>query len=305
MGARISLLVMLFAAITQLCVPVEAQHREQVRARFASPAKVALSPQPKQSSLALHGGSTVAFISPDKWNGLSGKLKVTLESLHHYYTDLFGTIPAFEVSVRLMEEDAFYATTGAPSWTNALYYRGQITIPVTENEAIDFDNLARSVKHEFTHAVVHALSGGRCPGWIDEGLAQWAEGGENPALRPALKSWLTRRKPVSFRLLQGGFTKLEPDMVPAAYAQSLYGVKAILGNFGFIRLQGYFEDLREGQSSHTAFEANFDMHEAIFERRFANTLTKWARHDVPLTHGTRPEHNHAHRNRAVMGRFGK
>jgi hypothetical protein len=141
----------------------------------------------------------------------------------------------------------------------------------TEGET-DYDNLVRSIKHEYTHAVIHALSDGKCPGWLDEGLAQWAEGDENPALKPALSTWLRRNEVVSLKLLQGGFTKLETRMVAAAYAQSLYAAEYVINGFGFEKIKTYFEDLRSGTSKEDAFSGSFGISESSFERRLSGHL---------------------------------
>jgi hypothetical protein len=226
--------------------------------------------------LALQGGTTLTLISPERWSKLADKLAATLSATHRHFTDLFGRIPAFMTTVRLTDDETFYLTTGAPRWTNAMYFKGQILIPLVTEEEIDFNSIERAVKHEFTHAVVHALSSGRCPGWLDEGLAQWAEGNENPALRPALVMWLNRHPPVALSLLQGGFTRLDAHMVPAAYAQSLFAANVMVNTFGFGKLRGYLDALHDGGEKEPAFEKNFGLSERNFEKSLALTLYKWA-----------------------------
>ena len=232
--------------------------------------KVAFAP------LNLKGGSTLTLISPQAWAPLAEKIRAVLEVTHDNYANLLGDIPAFSTAVRLMDEDTFFAATGAPRWTNAMYYKNQIIIPLAANIQIDMDGLVRAVKHEYTHAIIHALSGGRCPGWLDEGLAQWAEGSENPALRPALKAWVRQRGAVSLDLLQGGFTRLEQRMVPAAYAQSLYAAYVVLDSFGFNQVRDFLNNLRQGYSKAEAFERSFGITEARFEEHLKSSLKKWA-----------------------------
>ncbi len=225
--------------------------------------------------LSLSGGTKLTLISPEHWNAVAKKISGNLEKSHSFFSKLFGDIPAFQSSVRLMDEEDFYAETGAPRWTNAMYYRKQIIIPMSRSEAIDFDNLFRSVRHEYTHAVIHALSNGKAPGWLDEGIAQWAEGSENPALRPALYNWLSDNKPLPLLMLQGGFTKLESKMVPAAYAQSLFAANTMINTFGFKEIRGYFDSLRTGSNKPGAFKNNFRMSESKFEQHLAKTLNRW------------------------------
>jgi hypothetical protein len=111
--------------------------------------------------------------------------------------EVFGDIPKLNVQVHLMPEEEYYALTSAPEWTNAIFYEGEILIPVRKTTS--HESINRTIRHEFTHAVVDAMSDGKCPGWLDEGLAQWAEGEDNPALSPALLKWLGNNYLILYR----------------------------------------------------------------------------------------------------------
>jgi hypothetical protein len=221
-------------------------------------------------------GCRLTLIAPSQWSEIATEISTELIKTHQQLTDLFGTIPPFRSSVRLLDEASFYELTGAPGWTNAMFFRGEIIIPLSLNEPIDLENLHRSVKHEYSHAVFSALSGGFVPGWLDEGLAQWIEGEENPALRNSLRSYLVSATPVPLSLLQGGFTKLAPRMVPAAYAQSLIAVQALLKAYGVDGISTYLRLLREQISKEEAFTTAFGMSEVDFETRLDETLRLWA-----------------------------
>lgn len=224
----------------------------------------------------LQDGSRLTLISPRRWSDIAEEITSELTRAHQRLTALFGTIPPFRSSVRLMDEKAFYDLTGAPGWTNAMFFRGEIIIPLSKTQPIDLENIHRSVKHEYTHAVLSALSKGRIPGWMDEGLAQWAEGEENPALRSTLKHYLQKNDPVPLNLLQGGFTKLEPRMVPAAYAQSLLAMQAMIKAYGIVKITNYLSLLREDIEKQIAFETAFGLEHAQFEQKLSTTLKTWA-----------------------------
>ncbi len=226
--------------------------------------------------LTLSDGSKLTLISPRRWGDIAEDISAELTETHLQLTKLFGSVPPFRSSVRLMDEPSFYELTGAPAWTNAMFFRGEIIIPLSTSKPIDLENLHRSVKHEYSHAVFSALSGGMIPGWIDEGLAQWIEGDENPALRNSLKHYLQRASPVPLALLQGGFTKLESQMVPAAYAQSLLAVQAMIKAYGIEKISLYLGLLREEVDKEAAFYTAFGITESDFENRLRNTLVTWA-----------------------------
>jgi len=249
------------------------------------------------SPVTLNGGGSLTLISPERWSTLADEVVSALKAVHHELSGMFGPIPAFKTSIRLTDQDSFHRSTGAPTWTNALYYRGQILIPLSLTEDPDIDNVRRSVRHEYTHAVINALSAGRAPGWLDEGIAQWIEGEENPALRPALARWLQDNDPVPLSLMQGGFTKMSADMVPAAYAQSLFSATVVINTFGFGDIRTYLESLKQGMDKDAAFAYGFSLDTASFERRLGRTLRSWERKQ-PFTnssiHAERASYGHQH-----------
>jgi hypothetical protein len=270
LSALLASAIAILVALPPLSAP--AQSKEIPKARYTDPAEES---RLRFTPLNLSNGSKLTVISPTKWSDVTKQILRTLNDTHKEFTQLFAEIPAFSTSVRLMEETTFFELTGAPAWTNAMFFRGQIIIPLSSKKEIDLDNLIRSVKHEYTHAIMSSLSGGRLPGWLDEGIAQWFEGSESPGLRDALREWLRDHKPVSLSLLQGGFTKLNTEMVPAAYAQSLLATKALAEKFGFPAIGRFLILLREGVDKQSAFLTAFDMTQEAYDMELGKALTTW------------------------------
>ena len=270
LSALLASAIAILVALPPLSAP--AQSKEIPKARYTDPAEES---RLRFTPLNLSNGSKLTVISPTKWSDVTKQILRTLNDTHKEFTQLFAEIPAFSTSVRLMEETTFFELTGAPAWTNAMFFRGQIIIPLSSKKEIDLDNLIRSVKHEYTHAIMSSLSGGRLPGWLDEGIAQWFEGSESPGLRDALREWLKDHKPVSLSLLQGGFTKLNTEMVPAAYAQSLLATKALAEKFGFPAIGRFLILLREGVDKQSAFLTAFDMTQEAYDDELGKALTTW------------------------------
>lgn len=269
------IVTLLVAASAVVTPPALGENKGTERARYAAPAE---SGRLRFTPIDLSNGSRLTLISPSEWSETSKKLIKTVYDTHEEFTQLFYEVPAFSTSVRLMDEDEFFSLTGAPSWTNALFFRGQIIIPLSLKTPIDLDNLNRSVRHEYTHAILSALSGGHLPGWLDEGLAQIFEGSESPGLRDALRAWLTTHDTVPLSLLQGGFTKLDQEMVPAAYAQSLLATRVLLERSSYKALGNYFLMLREGVDREAAFATAFPFTMEEFEVQLRKALKRWASH---------------------------
>lgn len=283
MRIKLSLLVLIQLIALWLGQPIDLLAETSVRTSSESRARFSTQSKHIPTSalpVKLPGGSTLTLISPQKWDSLSANLLDTLQEQHKYFSDLFGSIPPFTVTLLLMTEQDFFESTGAPTWTTALFYRGRIIIPLSDAIVADNESLVRSIKHEYTHAVVHALTSGKCPGWIDEGLAQWAEGAEHPALSPALLRWLNTRSPVPLALLQNGFTKLNSQVVAPAYAQSYFATRLIIAEKGFEALGHYFHALHTGKPSDQAFKLAFGMEEQIFEQLLRKRLKEWQNHSV-------------------------
>jgi hypothetical protein len=139
-------------------------------------------------------------------------------------------------------------------------------IPVDSEAARDAENLERSVRHESIHGLIHSLTNGRAPGWIDEGLAQWGEGPIHPALRRILQEWLRDRPLIPFKELQTGFTHLSQEKVPAAYAGSLFATQEIVALYGFHTLKLYFDKLKNNEERRKAFRESFGTEEESFQQ---------------------------------------
>jgi hypothetical protein len=279
-GRRLNLAELLFAllliATSPPLVADPTPQQTAPRARLADLKASAFS-ELTFSPRHLGDGSTLTLVSPSLWEPLNLRLEECLRKCHDYLRRQFGELAPITVSVRLMEEEAFFRRTHAPRWTNALFSGGEITIPVAVDGRLDMLNLFRAARHEYTHAVVSALSEGRCPGWLDEGLAQWAEGAENPALQQALRRWLLHEQPPPFAALQNGFTKLPIRMVAAAYGESLSAVKTLIADHGFGRIRAFLADLRQGESAGKAFRRSFYVDLRTFEHELQARLTTAAR----------------------------
>lgn len=229
------------------------------------------------TSEEMPGGGTLVVISPLSLPALPSYVSTTIRSTHQQYEELVGPLPPVDAVVKFLNEELFYKTTAAPRWTNALFFRGQILLPLAKDTVEDQDNLKRSLKHEYSHAVLHAITNGKCPGWFDEGFAQLAEGPELLSLKRALKSWLATKDVVSFRSLKGGFTRLNPEMVPPAYAQSLYASRFLRDSQSASKIRTFLLLLRSGEPQESAFTSAFDMSLDAFEADLNRNLKKVSR----------------------------
>ena len=189
---------------------------------------------------------------------------------------ILNFLPERKVVLRFLSPKQFTEQTNAPEWTNAMFFRGEIIIPLNENLSMDAEELKRALRHEYVHAVFAEISGFRCPAWLDEGIAQLFEGQPNALLGPSLKRWIQKHEAMPLDWLENGFTSLDDSVVPAAYAQSLFVSRILVERHGFSGIVKYLTNLKDGHSGETAFKMAFGESQKDFEQSLTRKIALWA-----------------------------
>lgn len=200
-----------------------------------------------------------------------------LDGVYKEYTELFGRSPKRKVTLRFLSPFEFKRYTGAPEWTSAMYFNDEITIPLNPQKGIHVSDLGRAIRHEYAHAVIAELSSGKCPAWLDEGLAQLLEGKINPLLGPALRKWISNNDSMPLSWLENGFTLLDDSIVPAAYAQSLFATRIIIKKYGYEGVSNYLNLLNSGHNDTDAFSKAFNKRQKDFNLELTKSIREWAK----------------------------
>ncbi len=167
-----------------------------------------------------------------------------LTEAHAEYARRFGFRPDLPITVVLQTGARFRDNTpAAPDWAEG-WNDGTIQVPVMGLEAPN-PHLVRVLRHELAHSFVASRTGNNCPTWLQEGVAQWLEGGD-PARNDAGLAALARagRLP-NLLTLEGPFRALSEAEATSAYATSLAAVAHILrtrGEPGLLRLIAALSD---------------------------------------------------------------
>lgn len=230
------------------------------------------SPVVTFAPIPLGDDSTIQLMSTPALAFLGPELLEAIRRHHRELNELLGGVSGVRSTLRLIDAEEFYSITQLPSWTNAMFFRKQIVIPIDNSRGIDRKELERSLRHEYFHALTNSLSDGKCPGWLDEGLAQLIEGTPHPHLWLALSTYLKKRGIVPFDRLMKGFTKLPADMVAPAYAQSLVAAGMVKSQFGIPSIRLFFRKLREGVATNEAFRLSFGIPFSAFQTRVWDNL---------------------------------
>jgi tetratricopeptide (TPR) repeat protein len=199
--------------------------------------------------------------------------RIVLERLEDAYFTVgrkLNFYPSERTPVVLYAMEQFYDITQAPSWTGGVY-DGRIKLPVqglVEHDPV----LDRTLRHEFGHVLVTALSRNRAPVWLSEGTAIWAEEGEEREREAWALQVIEGRSLFRLSSLNRPFIHLSENEMPLAYAQSYLAVRTILDAHGPSRLRDLILALGQEPDVERAFERVLGTQLVTFERDLLDFL---------------------------------
>ncbi len=201
-------------------------------------------------------------------------------SLENSYSDLvrdLGVSPRQNISVALYTSQAFFDVTEAPSWIGALN-DGKLRIPIQGVNNVT-PELARVLKHELAHSFINQVSHGRCPQWLNEGIAQLVEPKQLGPTRGARLAELYRGgHQIPFSSLERSFLGFSPFEAVLAYDESLAAAEYIRDTYGIGELRSILERLGDGSSTESALRMTIHSGYSDLEEQVARHLyTKYGR----------------------------
>jgi hypothetical protein len=185
-------------------------------------------------------------------DALRGQLVATLESEYDDLVRELGIAPRNSIPVVLYTEQSFFDVTQAPSWSGAVF-DGKLRIPINGLTSVT-PELARVLKHELAHSFISQLSGGRCPQWLNEGIAQAVEPRQLTHGQLLADLFRTQRE-IPLNALEGSFMQFSSTQATLAYEESLAAVQYVSDTYGMSDLQRILERLGQGSSTEAALRA--------------------------------------------------
>lgn len=181
-----------------------------------------------------------------------GQILATLESDYDELVRDLGNPPRDNIVVTLYTEQAFFDVTHAPTWSGAIN-DGKLRIPINGLSSMTSE-LAHVLKHELAHSFVTQLSGGRCPMWLHEGVAQFVEP-RSLAEGRQLAQLFKNQRHIPLNVLEGSFMNLSGPQAYVAYAESLAAVTYINDTYGMSDVQRILQRIGEGNAPEAALRA--------------------------------------------------
>lgn len=201
--------------------------------------------------------------------------KQLLETLERHYDELVSALnvtPRDSITVVLYANQAYFDVTQAPSWSGALN-DGKLRIPVEGLTQVTPD-LSRVLKHELTHSFINQAATGRCPHWLNEGIAQMMEPKTSAPYRAGLARLFASGNQAPLNLLDGSFMGLNPRQAAIAYAESLAYTEYIRDKFGMAGLTNALRYLGEGQSPEEALKSSIHEDYGQLQQDMAQQLSR-------------------------------
>jgi tetratricopeptide (TPR) repeat protein len=195
---------------------------------------------------------TLKYEGKQTSEALRGQIVATLESEYDDLVRELGIAPRNSIPVVLYTEQGFFDVTQAPSWSGAVF-DGKLRIPINGLTSVT-PELARVLKHELAHSFISQLAAGRCPQWLNEGIAQAVEP-KHLAHGQLLAGLFRTQREIPLNALEGSFMQFSSVQATVAYEESLATVQYISDTYGMSDVQRILERLGQGSSTEAALRA--------------------------------------------------
>jgi len=201
-----------------------------------------------------------------------------LEILEQAYDEVgynLSHYPRDEVEVVIYSDADFQQLTpGLPVWVAAAFEeRGsRIRIPIRGiRQAADLRAL---LYHEYTHVVIHDITGGRIPTWLNEGLALIEQRTPMDGVVDRVRQVAHEGKLPSLGSLNGSFVGLTASEAGMAYAASYTAGTFLIERWSRWDVQRLLRQLGEGASFEKALEEATGRSVSEFEQEWRDWLVR-------------------------------
>ncbi len=184
----------------------------------------------------------------------------------------FAYWPNYKIVVLIYNPENFRALRAKrPEWV-AGEYDGKMRVRLPEGQQ-DVDAVKEILYHEYTHALVHDLTNGRCGRWFDEGLATYEGKRYGPKDLDQLRSAAAQDRLISWDQLDQQFSfDLPGEAVALAYQQSYSLVRYLVERYGFWRIRRVLKAVTADHPTLETLKAELHVSQSSLERGWREWL---------------------------------
>lgn len=189
----------------------------------------------------------------------------------------FAHWPKYKIVVLIYSAESFRAMRAeTPEWM-AGQYDGKIRVPLPSAQ-MNPASVQAILSHEYTHAVIHDLTRGKCPTWLNEGLAEY-EGRKHftqPLYRLA-QAYQAKKMIPWLQLSDHISPTLPAETVGLAYEQSYSMVSYLIDRYGMWRVRKLLKAIAAGQSWDAAMADELNIKLTRLEQNWREVLPQHLR----------------------------
>jgi hypothetical protein len=204
-------------------------------------------------------------------SSMSEVVKSITDTIHETATQLqeaFGIGFPANLTVEVLPAHEYHQKTNAPLWSGGVLLTPS-RIVIAEDLGLGQENaneFTSTLRHEYMHAAVASLSGSNSPAWLDEGLAQLAEGTSmSPQSSAVLSRFVYQNGCLPLQMLNKNFKAVQSNAVRAMYLYSLFATEQLLQTTSRSAVLHFLGSLKERRSYEAAFQTAFGMTPAEFQ----------------------------------------
>ncbi len=187
-----------------------------------------------------------------------GSIQQALWEAYYGIGAAFQYYPNHTVVVILYSPDEFKKIRDAPTWVAGLF-DGKIRIPYPEG--IEISEVAKIIRHEYTHVIIHDISNGKCVNWLNEGLARTmeytGEEGDEPNYSRLVLAYKNGVLIDLDALAKNFIYTRDPQKAALAYQQSTSLVAFIIHRYGFYKVMKMIGHYANGKTTEQVLKKEF------------------------------------------------
>lgn len=187
----------------------------------------------------------------------------------------FGYWPRHQIVVLVYSEEGFRQVRQGPDWIGGVY-DGKIRIPFPRS-AVAQESLKSTLVHEYTHAIIHDITGDRCPVWLNEGIAEFEEARTRKPHLQLLQAAVSKGQLIPLSSLDSAFQSRDANVAGLAYQQSYSLVTYFDQKYRFFRVRRILDNLAQGMPFEDALQAELRLSSEQLEQRWQRWVPTFVR----------------------------